>query len=527
MLRRSPLTEAAAPSLERGTPPGANGGEARAATVAAVLFATIPAADGGPAAALPLLGTTPIGRLLDQLESLGVSRVWVLTRPEWKAAVEAAAAASEGATVVTTDDAREDLRVTAEIADQIRGPLLVGNAHVVTHREALAGLLADSRIASGALATGAASQAAWSFPIRSEGGRVVSAASEYHRVSRANGAFLGLLKVDPRDRERVVAAAQGLGGIPVEDGVSLLVVGLVRTGVDLSPCDLRGFFQAAPLSADAARAVGEELSRSDEERALLESAVKSNDGFFTTFFVSPYSKYLARFAARRGVTPDSITILSFGIGIAAAAAFAFGSRASLIAGALLLQLSFTVDCVDGQVARYTRTFSRLGAWLDSVFDRTKEYLVYGGLAIGSTQGFDDDVWILAAAALALQTVRHFSDFAYVASLRPARAPTPPLPLDRPDDALPQASFAGASELRALGPLRAPRLLSLAQWGNRFVRLPIGERFALISLTAALWNPRVTFIALLAWGGFAAAYALALRILVSYGVVQRMVRPVRA
>lgn len=47
-----------------------------------------------------------------------------------------------------------------------------------------------------------------------------------------------------------------------------------------------------------------------------------------------------------------------------------------------------------------------------------------------------------------------------------------------------------------------------RWSKRILVLPIGERFALISLTAALFEPRVTFIALLAWGGLAFAYALA-------------------
>ena len=36
-------------------------------------------------------------------------------------------------------------------------------------------------------------------------------------------------------------------------------------------------------------------------------------------------------------------------------------------------------------------------------------------------------------------------------------------------------------------------------------LPIGERFALISLTAAFFDARVTFVALLAWGGLALAW----------------------
>jgi phosphatidylglycerophosphate synthase len=216
-----------------------------------------------------------------------------------------------------------------------------------------------------------------------------------------------------------------------------------------------------------------------EERARLDAVVKANDGFFTTFFVSPYSKYVARFAARRGWTPNAVTLVSFAIGLVAAACFAIGSRGASVAGALLLQASFTADCVDGQLARYTQRFSALGAWLDSVLDRAKEHLVYAGLAIGATRGYDEDVWLLACCALALLTVRHLGDAAYTAGRG-----------GRPEAEAPRAG---------------PRV-----WLARIFAFPIGERFLAISLTAAIFTPRVTFIVLLAWGGVATAYALARR-----------------
>src|SRR5919204_3165627 len=213
-----------------------------------------------------------------------------------------------------------------------------------------------------------------------------------------------------------------------------------------------------------------------DERARLDAAVKANDGFFTTFFVSPYSKYLARFAARRGWTPNAVTLVSFAVGLAAAACLAAGTRWASVAGALLLQASFTADCVDGQLARYTRMFSGLGAWLDSVLNRTKEHVVYAGLAIGATRGYDEDVWLLACCALALLTVRHLGDAAYVAGKGP-----------RPEAEAPKAG--------------------LRVWLARIFAFPIGERFLAISLTAAVFTPRITFIVLLAWGGLATLYAL--------------------
>ena len=51
-----------------------------------------------------------------------------------------------------------------------------------------------------------------------------------------------------------------------------------------------------------------------------------------------------------------------------------------------------------------------------------------------------------------------------------------------------------------------------RWVKKMAAFPIGERFAAISLTAALWDPRVTFIVLLSWGGFAVLYTLSGRVL---------------
>ncbi|HEV3407402.1 MAG TPA: CDP-alcohol phosphatidyltransferase family protein [Gaiellaceae bacterium] len=594
-------------------------------TTSALLFATAAAADGRPAAALPARGSTLLVRLLATLESLDVRRAWVVTRPGWREAVEEAArGAGVDVTVVESEDQADDLRAVAGIAADAPGRLLVGNAHAVTHREALAGLLADPRIVSGILGTGSHGRGLWSYRVRIVRGRVVSAGSPYHRVGVPNSYFLGFLKVDPHDRAQLVAAAREFAELVTEprpnrwddqmaltvadwrarlwrmaieretgefpdpmelppsirldpdteaevslrvraareDVVALLLVGLVRSGVHLSRNSLRGFFYATPLSVGAAETAMSDMEEIDEDRVALDAAVKAQDGFFTTFFVSPYSKYMARFAARRGWTPNAMTTVSFVIGVASAASFAVGTRVSLVLGAVLLHAAFTVDCVDGQLARHTRTFSKLGAWLDSVFDRSKEYVVYAGLAIGATRGFGDDVWLLAAAAVTLQTFRHMVDFAYAARQHEAIEPT--LPLDDPEDApltidlparprpSPVAAFAmaegaggttvvapapasavpagaGAASGTAERPAKSRVTLSSValsavaaagaldrrswtRWGKRILVLPIGERFALIAVTAAIWNPRVTFIALLAWGGVAAAYAVAGRTL---------------
>jgi hypothetical protein len=511
----------------------------------AVLLVTEAADEGGAAALLPLDGDTPLARLAGQLVALGAQRVEVLAREPYRdAAAEALAGLGAEVRVRSSAGVREDALAVAELARAGAGGVVVAQGEVVASDGALAGLLDDPRIATGVLGRNVPPADPAVVPFRGARGRVLSTGSAYHEVDRPTGSFLGALKVGARDRDALAAAAERLAellapplpddwaaaagrGAPGEDAATLLAVALVRTGTHVTNTDVRAFHWSRPRSpADAERAA-RELAAVDEDRLRLDSAVKATDGFFTTFFVSPYSKHMARWAARRGLTPNQVTTVSMGIGVAAAAAFATGERAWMVAGAVLLQLAFATDCVDGQLARYTRRFSTLGAWLDSVFDRGKEYVAFAGLAIGSARGFDDDVWTLAAAALMLQTVRHAFDFSFNAMDQQAVASAPTPPLERTSDADPTAAPAPQPKAPAAEPVpagpRSPvrrlaatvlgwsRVLDAVSWSiwiKKMIVFPIGERFAVMSILAAVATPRAVFVTILAWGGVGATYALA-------------------
>ena len=520
----------------------------------AILLATAPALGDGPAAALPFEGTTLGARLRDQLEALGAGDVHVVTRPHWTGPVAAHLGDVE---VHASAGLADDMRAVAAIAAGGRGPVVIANAEILTQGEALAGLLADPRLANGVLVTRWAASRLTAPGLQSRVGQVLAAGSAHHHVSNATERFLGVIKLSADERAtlaRVAARGGELLDAPLpehwvntaalkerqwrlqlykksadeaedldelevadadaleldpgdeaeltrrisaaqEDITPLLLRRLVTANVKIGMGRLRGLFWARPLAPADVEAAEARIADHDEEKALLASAVKSTDGFFTTFFVSPYSKYIARWAARRGWTPNFVTSISMLVGVLAALAFATGDRWGLVLGAVLLQAAFTLDCVDGQLARYTRTFTPLGAWLDSIFDRGKEYVVYAGLAYGA----GTDVWLLAAGALALQTVRHAGDFAFNGARDEAikaRLAVPQWKREKDD------------------PLLAPyEHVGPKQWARKVFVLPIGERFALISLTAAFFDARVTFAALLAWGGLALAWT-------SYGRVSR-------
>ena len=74
---------------------------------------------------------------------------------------------------------------------------------------------------------------------------------------------------------------------------------------------------------------------------------------------------VGRVLDRPSVTPNRLTAAAVAVGWAAAAAFAFGAT---VAGALLFQVSFAIDCMDGKLAASRGTSSRWGGWIDLVGD---------------------------------------------------------------------------------------------------------------------------------------------------------------
>ena len=546
----------------------------------AIVFATVRTDDGTPAAAMRFQEGTILHRLLDQLADVGVPTATVIARPDGEAALRGSLdVAGLAVELRVCEDAAADLRAVAEIAGQGIGGIVLLPGEIVTQREALAGLLLDPRLRSAALTGGGMRLRPFVPRMRSVRGRVLSAGSPYHAVGGNVGNSLSIVKVAATERPMLAEAAERLSALaadppaswteehenrirawrryfairtyedvtretveedpalpPDEEAevqrwaaaapdevVSLLLVGLVRGGAAMGSSHLRSLYWARPLSSEAVARAREEIVDYDEDKVLLESAVKSNDGFFTTYFVSTYSHYIARWAAHRGWTPNFVTTLSVIIGGVAALCFATGEKWGMITGAVLVYLSFVTDCVDGQLARYTRQFSALGAWLDSVFDRTKEYMVFAGLAVGAAT----DVWLLAAAALALQTVRHTLEFSYGATRVQNMAAVNHPPLEQAaDEAMERrrAAIEAGGRPRAARPeprrvvrrglkgWSAMERVPGVRWIKKMIAFPIGERFATISITAAIWGPKTTFHVYLAWAGLATVYNLVGRVL---------------
>ncbi|MET7889681.1 DUF5941 domain-containing protein [Streptomyces mirabilis] len=311
----------------------------------------------------------------------------------------------------------------------------------------------------------------------------------------AASALPGAVSVQPEARRALTRAvareSSASGGLAVatDNLAERLTAALDADGVAVFRPELGTLVAVVPTDPQERNEARQAVSAVDDEAVRLRSAVKARDGFFTTYCISPYSRYIARWCARRGLTPNQVTTASLLTALIAAGCAATGSRAGFVAAGLLLLFSFVLDCTDGQLARYSLQYSTLGAWLDATFDRAKEYAYYAGLALGAARG-GDDVWALALGAMILQTCRHVVDFSFNEANHDATANTSP-------------TAALSDKLDSVG---------WTVWVRRMIVLPIGERWAMIAVLTALTTPRITFYALLVGCAFAATYTTAGRVL---------------
>ncbi|MFJ9643276.1 DUF5941 domain-containing protein [Streptomyces sp. NPDC101206] len=301
-------------------------------------------------------------------------------------------------------------------------------------------------------------------------------------------AVTGAFAVQPAAR----AALDEAVAVPVDGSgpyADRLAAAVEAGGTAVQRPELGSLVAAVPADGAEREAATAAVAAVDGEAVRLRSAVKSRDGFFTTFFISPYSRYIARWCARRGLTPNQVTTASLVTALIAAGCAATGERWGYVTAGVLLLVSFVLDCTDGQLARYSLQYSTMGAWLDATFDRAKEYSFYAGLALGAART-GDDVWGLALGAMILMTCRHVVDFSFNEANHDATANTSP-------------TAALSDRLDSVG---------WTVWVRRMIILPIGERWAMIAVLTAFTTPRIVFYALLVGCAFGALYTTAGRVL---------------
>jgi len=310
--------------------------------------------------------------------------------------------------------------------------------------------------------------------------RIASASSQSHKVTVGNRNFAGALRISQNQREEVIKALEeAIDSRLPGNAIDLSLVALTRARVQVDAADLWAAPYARSVDNLVRESVASELESLNLGQLRLKMANRANDGFYSVFFLRKFSKLLTWLAVRVKATPNQVTLISFAIGLYSAFCFTKGSFSQTLLGAVLLQISIIVDCVDGELARYTRKFSKLGAWLDAVTDRVKEYMVFLGLAIGAEKS-GEDLWIPALVMMLIQTFRHLSDYNFARTVK-LRAESQFLaPIDY------------AADFDGIVPTEREPKGRLRYWLGKIIQFPIGERWLVISASAVIGGASFTF-----------------------------------
>ena len=100
------------------------------------------------------------------------------------------------------------------------------------------------------------------------------------------------------------------------------------------------------------------------------------------------SPYLTRLLIRTPLTPDAVTWLMILVGLMAAALLTLPGLAPAIGVVLLIQLQLLLDCCDGELARWRKTSSPAGIFLDRLAHNVTEAALPIALAIRADGGWD-------------------------------------------------------------------------------------------------------------------------------------------
>jgi phosphatidylglycerophosphate synthase len=202
------------------------------------------------------------------------------------------------------------------------------------------------------------------------------------------------LLVQPADLKRLMerrGRLAGRDGTPLPAGVLTELSGLPLED------------QLSALPAMAAQGVAESITDSATAaaaaRVLWASLTSSSDGFVDKHFNRPVGRWLSKILVHTSVSPNQVSVASTLLGLMSAWLFAQGNDRAALSGAILLQVSAIVDCVDGDLARVLFKESRLGKWLDIGGDQVVHISVFVSIGIGLYRaGSEAPVMLLAASA---------------------------------------------------------------------------------------------------------------------------------
>jgi phosphatidylglycerophosphate synthase len=146
-----------------------------------------------------------------------------------------------------------------------------------------------------------------------------------------------------------------------------------------------------------------------ELRAVAQAGVverRSAEHWAGRLYMRRVSLHVTRQLVGTGVTPDTLTVLMIAVGLAGAVFVAVPSLWAAVVAALLVQAYLLLDCVDGEVARWKRSTSANGVYLDRLGHHVVESAIVVALGTRAAGGptTTPSWWMVGGAVAALLVV---------------------------------------------------------------------------------------------------------------------------
>ena len=143
----------------------------------------------------------------------------------------------------------------------------------------------------------------------------------------------------------------------------------------------------------------EKMQQESTLRSGYKASLKSMDTeeTFDLIFYRPIGYAWALLAKKLGVTPNVITIASIFLGIGAGVAFYFNNFWINLLGVFLLVWADSFDSADGQLARMTKQYSRLGRILDGLSGDIWFFSIYLAICLRenvTSEFFSNHHWVI-------------------------------------------------------------------------------------------------------------------------------------
>src|ERR1700689_17170 len=127
------------------------------------------------------------------------------------------------------------------------------------------------------------------------------------------------------------------------------------------------------------------------------------------YLIHPLASRLVPIFARLHVTPNAVSIVGMLFGILSAFAYyRYWDPRFAIAGFALMIAWHVMDGADGQLARYTQSYSYFGKMLDGIADHVTFVAVYTALAVTASRRHGNWVYALVAISAVFHAIQSAS-----------------------------------------------------------------------------------------------------------------------